>query len=192
MACSTSGLCVSVLLRPDGFVSLSTGGHLFLWSNFISISCSPYYDIVIGTMGTRWNSPFYSTDPASDPASSMSLTCICWLCWNKRAFTPDNLAEAIQILQRQLEKYSIFCISNTVNQCRLKERGCISHLLLIARYFANTWCWNIILKQLRCQLNSCYRITGKMEEATEVCMCWGQLELLKLRKKKLSTVINLL
>lgn len=31
-----------------------------------------------------------------------------------------------------------------------------------------------------------------MEEATEVCMCWGQLELLKLRKKKLSTVINLL
>lgn len=30
-----------------------------------------------------------------------------------------------------------------------------------------------------------------MEEATEVCMCWGQFELLKLTKKKNSKIINL-
>lgn len=100
MASSTSWLFTYQTVAPSRWicVSFSTGGHLFLWSNFISISCSSCYGIVIGTMGTQWNSPFYSTDPAS----CMSLTYICWRCWNKWAFISGNLAEAMQLLRRQL------------------------------------------------------------------------------------------
>lgn len=141
MASSISWLFTYQTVAPSRWicVSFSTGGHLFLWSNFISINRSSCYGIVIGTMGTQGNSPFYSTDPAS----CMSLTYICWLCWNKWTFIPSNLAEAMQILRRQLENI-LSSISAALSISAGWNRGDVFLIfLLIARHFANTCCWNV-------------------------------------------------
>lgn len=83
-------------------------------------------------MGSQWNSLFYS----SDPASSKTLTYICWLCWNKRAFIPDNLAEATQPLRQQLENNSIiFTIGSTET-----EGMYFSFFIYIYVYTYNTNC----------------------------------------------------
>lgn len=162
MASSTSWLFTYQTVAPSRWicVSFSTGGQLFLWSNFISISCSSYYGIVIGTMGTQWNSPFYSTDPAS----CMSLTYICWLCWNKWAFIPGNLAEAMQ-LRKTAGKYSIYLLyQQHCQSVQAETEGMYFSFCVNCKTFCKYMLvkHKSILKQHRLQISSCYRVTGKI------------------------------